>query len=211
MKLENTMQAHEPVQLEPSQRDQAAELLARAFHNDPLYMLVMPEDDKRAAALQWLFERVVHYCLLYGQLYTTPALEGVAGWLPPGQTRLTAGRVVWSGLYATPLRMGLAAYRRFDAYMSYADRLHGRYAPESHWYLWVLGVDPPSQGKGIGGRLIQPVLARASADGTACYLETEMERNVRFYEKYGFKIVGEGTIPRHGLQVWAMLREPTTT
>lgn len=199
------MQDHEPVRLEPSQQVQAGELLARAFHSDPLYRLMLPDEQRRARLASWLFVRVVRHALLYGQVYTTPALEGVACWLPPGRTSLTAGRVVRSGLYATPLKMGLAAYRRFGAYSTYVDGLHERYAPASHWYLWVVGVDPPSQGQGIGGRLIQPVLARAGADGTACYLETGTQENVHFYEQHGFKVAGEGRVPELELPVWAML------
>ncbi len=111
------MQNSELVQLDVAQRGQAAELLARALHNDPLYVLVIPEEDKRAEVLSWLFDGVVHYSLLYGEVHTTRTLEGVACWLPPGRTELTIGRILQSGLYATPLKMGLAAYRRFDTYI----------------------------------------------------------------------------------------------
>ncbi len=202
------MPNNELVQLEVAQRGSAAELLARAFHNDPLYRLVIPEEDRRAEVLAWLFDRVMHYSLLYGEVHTTRALEGVACWLPPGRTELTIGRILRSGLYATLLKMGLAAYRRFDTYMGYADKLHHRYAPASHWYLWVIGVDPQRQGRGIGGRLIESVLARASANGTACYLETGTESNVRFYERHGFQTVDAGQVPQLGVPVWAMLRAP---
>lgn len=201
------MQNNQIVQLESAQRGQAAKLLARAFHRDPMYVQVLPDEGKRAEALPWLFDRVVYYSLLYGQVHTTPALEGVACWLPPGQTEITMGRLVRSGLYATPLRMGLAAYRRFDVYLRYAEQLHERYAPEAHWYLWAIGVDLSSQGRGIGSRLLEPVVARASADGAACYLDTGTERNVHFYEKHGFQVVYEGQVPKQGVQVWAMLRE----
>lgn len=34
--------------LEADRQSQAGEVLARAFHGDPLYMLVMPEGGKRA-------------------------------------------------------------------------------------------------------------------------------------------------------------------
>jgi ribosomal protein S18 acetylase RimI-like enzyme len=204
------MPDNELVQLPVAQIGQAAGLLARAFHHDPTYMLVIPDQATRAHVLAWLFHRVVRYSLLYGEAYTTPKLEGVACWLPPGRTNLTLGRVVRSGLYATPFKMGWGAYRRFDTYMGYADRLHQRYAPASHWYLWAVGVDPQSQGRGIGGRLIEPVLVRASADGTACYLETGIERNIRFYERHGFQVVGQGQVPGQGLQVWAMLRKRTS-
>jgi GNAT superfamily N-acetyltransferase len=174
-----------------------------------LYALVIPEADRRAAVLAWLFDKVVRYSLLYGEVHTTSALEGVACWLLPGRTELTIGRIVRSGLYATPLKLGLAAYRHFETYMGYADRLHHRYAPASHWYLWAIGVDPLKQGRGIGSRLIEPVLAKASANGTACYLETGVERNVRFYERHGFRAVGAVQVPKLGVPVWAMLRAPT--
>jgi ribosomal protein S18 acetylase RimI-like enzyme len=199
---------HHPIRLEPSQRRQAAALLARAFHDDPLYRLVTSDEEKRTRMLTWLFERVVRYGILYGQTFTTPGLEGVAGWLPPGRSALTLGRVIRSGLYATPLKMGWAAYRRFDAYMTYADKLHARYAPELHWYLWVIGVDPSCQGKGVGSGLLQPILAKADADGMPCYLETEREKNVRFYTKHGFRVVEQGQVPRLGVEVQAMRREP---
>jgi ribosomal protein S18 acetylase RimI-like enzyme len=140
-------------------------------------------------------------------VYTTPALEGVACWLPPGQTKFTLGRIIRSGLYATPLKMGLAAYRRFDIYMGYAEQLHARYAPPSHWYLWAIGVAPERQGQGVGSRLLQSGLARADADGTTCYLETGIERNIHFYEKHGFKLVAQGRMPRYEVPVWVMVRD----
>jgi ribosomal protein S18 acetylase RimI-like enzyme len=204
------MQNNDLAPLAMAQRGQAAKLLARAFHYDPLFVLVAPEEGRRAKVLSWLFDRVVAYSLLYGQVHTTPALEGVACWLPPGQAEVTIGRLVRSGLYAAPLRMGVAAYGRFDAYLRYVDRLHKRCAPRAHWYLWAFGVDPPRQGRGIGSRLLEPVLARASTDGAACFLDTGTERNVRFYERHGFKVAHEGQAPKLGVQVWAMLREATS-
>jgi ribosomal protein S18 acetylase RimI-like enzyme len=205
-RIGKTMPGNELVRLQTAQTVQAGELLARAFHEDPLYTLVIPETGKRAKVLSWLFDRVVRYSLLYGQVHTTRTLEGVACWLPPGHTELTIGRLMHSGLYATPLKMGLPAYRRFDTYMGYSAELHKRLAPESHWYLWAVGVDPASQGKGIGGRLLEAMLARASAEGTACYLETGVESSIRFYEKHGFQVVEEGQVPGQALPVWAMLR-----
>jgi ribosomal protein S18 acetylase RimI-like enzyme len=200
------IQASEIIRLEAAQRGRAGGILARAFQDDPAYIVVVPQADQRTDVLAWLFGGVVHYSLLYGEVYTTLGLEGVACWLPPGQTHVTLWRLVRSGLHATPLRMGLAAYRRFNAYMGYADTFHERYAPESHWYLWAIGVDPASQGKGVGGRLMRSVLMQADADGMACYLETGTDRNVRFYEKLDFKVVGGGEVPRLGIQVWAMVR-----
>ena len=106
------------------------------------------------------------------------------------------------------LHFGWSAYRRFDRNQAVAYKMHRRHAPEDHWYLWAIGVDPGSQGEGIGGRLLQPVLASASASGTPCYLETHNERNVRFYQKHGFRVVCEERVPKGGPRVRAMLRYP---
>ena len=73
---------------------------------------------------------------------------------------------------------------------------------------WGLGVEPSEQGKGIGGVLMQPILMRAGAEGLPCYLETENERNVPFYERHGFEVVSDGEVPKRGLRVWAMVRNP---
>ena len=201
-------QSDQPIRLDVSKRERAAALLARAFHDDPLYRAVLPDEDKRRRASSWLHDRVLRYCFLYGTTHTLPSLPGVACWLPPGQTEVTIGRIMRSGLLAMPLRMGPAAFVRFSAYMNYSSELRRQKSPDTYWYLWALGVDLPHQGKGVGGRLIRPVLEEADASGTACYLETENARNLAFYEKYGFQVVAEGRVPRLDLPTWSMTREP---
>src|SRR5260221_95631 len=83
-----------------------------------------------------------------------------------------------------------------------------RPAPTNTSVAPAQGVDPPYQGQSIGGMLIQPVLARADAEGLPCYLETENPRNVPFYQKHGFKVMSEDEVTNCRLHVWSMLREP---
>ena len=92
--------------------------------------------------------------------------------------------------------------------VSYTEKVHKRAVPGLHWYLWGLGVEPSEQGKGIGGALMEPVLRQAGAEGLPCYLETQNERNLPFYERHGFEVVSDGEVPKHGLRVWAMVRDP---
>ena len=56
--------------------------------------------------------------------------------------------------------------------------------------------------------MIRPVLEEADASRTACYLESENEKNLAFYEKRGFRVAAEGRVPRLGLPTWSMIREP---
>ena len=202
------MQGQEAVRLLPSQRKRAAGLLAEAFQDDPVYRFIIPDDGRRARVLPLLFRRVLCYGHLYGEIYTTRRIDGVACWLPPGGTELTIGRIVRTGMPFLPLRCGWAPFRRMRDVLAYGDELHENYARTPHWYLWAIGVNGSSRGRGIGGLVMQPVLTSASTAGLSCYLETHNEANVPFYLKHGFKVMCESKIPKRGLRVWAMLREP---
>ena len=200
--------SNEVVRLVASRKDRAAEVLAKAFHDDPIYTCVIPEEDQRFPSLHSLFRPVVRYTLLYGETYTTSAVNGVACWLPPGGTEVSAWRALRAGMMVIPKKMGRDAWRRFSVMLAYTEELHKRLMVRPHWYLWALGVEPASQGQGIGGKLIDPVLKRADQDGVPCYLETETEWNVAFYSRRGFEVVNEGEIPELGVRIWIMVREP---
>jgi ribosomal protein S18 acetylase RimI-like enzyme len=88
------------------------------------------------------------------------------------------------------------------------ERLHKRNAPAQHWYLQFLGVDPPCQGQGIGSALMRPMLARADAEGVACYLETFNPRTVPLYQRHGFEVAAEGDPPKGAPHFWTMVRPP---
>ncbi len=114
--------------------------------------------------------------------------------------------MVRAGMLLAPFKVGLGAFRRFLSISDYIEKLHKRDMPEDHWYLMILGVDTAKQGQGIGGSIIQPILARADADGLPCYLETMKEINVAFYEKHGFQVVVEDDLPNGGPHFWTMKR-----
>ena len=199
----------EPIHLVAHQKTQIAPVLARAFLADPVYTILFPDKVERERALHRLFGALVGYCLVYGLVHTTPEMEGAACWLSPGNTRVTLWRALRTGLglQRAVARFNAQARREFVAATAYIDEIHKHKAPEPHWYLWALGVEPHFQGQGIGGRLVQPVLTQADKDGVPCYLETQTERNVAFYQKRGFEVVSDGLVPEQGFRIWAMLRE----
>ena len=78
---------------------------------------------------------------------------------------------------------------------------------EPHWYLAILGTDPPHQGKGVGGALLAPVLTRCDTEGTGAYLESSKPDNVPYYERFGFRVSGQIDMP-DGPTMWPMWRDP---
>lgn len=181
-------------------------LLARAFQDDPLMRYAMPDASQRTRLLPYLIGLNVRYALRYGEVYATSAYTGAAVWLPPGRTTMTFWRMAHAGMFAAPLKMPWPVLRRLARVGSHVAALHKRCAPGPHWYLSQIGVAPSHQRQGIGSRLLAPMLARMDAAGLPCYLETENQANVPFYQRHGFHVVTESAAPGGGPCVWAMLR-----
>jgi ribosomal protein S18 acetylase RimI-like enzyme len=198
------------IRLDPARKNQAADLLTRAFQDDPAYTHIFPDPAERARSLRSLWGGLLTVTLRYGQVYTTAGLHGVACWMPPGD----GGNFLWQSLRTgfalqrPVFTFSSAARKRFLDVIGHLEQVRKQVMARPHWYLWALGVDPPHQGRGVGGKLLQPVLAEADAAGLPCYLETETERNVAFYRKHGFDVATAGPDPRQGVMVWTMVREP---
>jgi GNAT superfamily N-acetyltransferase len=63
-----------------------------------------------------------------------------------------------------------------------------------HWHLGPVGVLPSHQGKGIGTKLLNRFCQEVDACSAPAYLETDTDKNVRFYERFGFEVVNETQI-----------------
>jgi GNAT superfamily N-acetyltransferase len=149
----------------------------------------------------------------HGDLYAIHrdgALAAVGAWDPPGgsarsrpEARAAAGVVRL--LYphrARALFAGFAGMTRF-------------HPEQPHWHLAFVGVDPGLQGTGLGAEVLRPVLDRADAEGTLCYLETPFRQTHGFYGRLGFGLTRElrpdETPFEAPAPVWTMSRRPSAT
>ena len=73
--------------------------------------------------------------------------------------------------------------------------------------MFILGVDPLHQGKGLAGKLMDVLIDEADKKQLPIYLETATRRNVDMYERRGFKVIQEVMHPIIDLPQWAMIRE----
>ena len=79
---------------------------------------------------------------------------------------------------------------------------------EQHWHLGPIGVLPTYRGSGIGTMLMERFCKEVDACMAKAYLETDSDKNVRFYEKFGFKVFSESDI--FGVKNRYMLRDSRT-
>lgn len=198
----------EVIQLDESQIDVAAGVLANAFQDDPLSIYMLPDPAERAKKLPIHFRPIVRYGMLFGEVLTTPLMEGVAVWTAPDLWEVTPERAVQAGFDQLPSLIGDEPLNRFNQANDNISTLHVRDVPRDHWYLMVIGIDPAKQGRGIGRALIEAILKRADEDGLPCYLETCVHANATFYARLGFQQLINAEEPSSQLPFWTFLYDP---
>jgi len=184
--------------------DPLAAALARAFHDDPAMTWLFGErSDPRLRRLRRYFgSEARRHSRDGGTVLTADGHPGAAFWEPPDNWRTPWSEV----LRAAPMMLQSIGPRipRALKGLSMMERAHPR---EPHWYLSVLGTDPPQQGKGVGAALLEPILDRCDNDGLGAYLESSKEANIPFYQRFGFTVTGQIDLP-DGPALWPMWRDP---
>jgi GNAT superfamily N-acetyltransferase len=198
------------IQARPARRADVralSRMLGRAFHDDPVMLWMLPDDRSRAAALPRLFAALTRHHHLAGGGVEVACDEAVVGgaalWDPPNR---------WRQSRRAQLAMLPSLVRTFGARSAAAREvvrsIERRHPAEPHWYLAVLGTDPSVRGKGFGQALMQSRLSCCDADHAPAYLESSKADNVPYYERFGFTVTGEITLPNGGPTLWPMWRDP---
>ncbi|MEO6794968.1 MAG: GNAT family N-acetyltransferase [Mycobacterium sp.] len=184
-----------------------AATLGRAFYDDPVSMWMLPDDATRAAQLTAFFATSTRHHHLGGggvEVACDGSTVGAAAlWDPPGR---------WKQSTWTQLRMLPTLVRAFGFRISQgrtiSDLLEANHPEEPHWYLAVIGSDPSVRGRGFGQAVMQPRLDLCDAEYCPAYLESSKLENVPYYERFGFQVIGEITLPGGGPTLWRMRRDP---
>ncbi|HWH45936.1 MAG TPA: GNAT family N-acetyltransferase [Thermoleophilaceae bacterium] len=178
--------------------DPIAAMLTRAFEDDPVMRWLFPD----APRMRGFFSSRARGLVRQDEVWTTDDLAGAALWAEPGRWRLGPLETV-----ALAVRFLFAFGRRLPAVMEGLERVENAHPDPPHYYLAVLGTEPSRQGEGIGSALLEPVLEICDEDEIGAYLESSKERNIDYYARFGFRVIGEVEMPG-GPCVWPMWRDP---
>jgi ribosomal protein S18 acetylase RimI-like enzyme len=179
-----------------------AACLARAFDSDPVLRWLIPTAASRQRRAPRFYAAVLQHLAPAATLLTTQDYEGAALWLAPHPPRPGRAAEVRYGLRMLATLRGRALLG-----LRLVNEIEAVHPRTRHWYLSLLGVEPSAQGRGLGARLMRPVLERCDRDGVAAYLESSKEANIPFYRRHGFAVVGEVRVAG-GPTLWPMLRPP---
>jgi GNAT superfamily N-acetyltransferase len=181
--------------------------LGRAFYDDPVMRWMLPADGRRAKGLPRIFAAMTRHHFLAGGGVEVALRSGEIGaaalWDPPGSWKQTP-REEFKMMPSFLLAMGARTARGRQL----AELMKKQHPEEPHWYLAVIGSDPSVRGGGFGQALMRSRLDRVDAEHAPAYLESSKSDNIAYYERFGFEVTGEITLPDGGPPMWPMWRQP---
>lgn len=179
-----------------------ATVLAKAFHEDPVMSWLVPDETTRDRRQRTFYRAELHHAHANGLVLTTDDHAGAALWLAPKKWKLDTMTVV---RHAPAMLRSFG--RRIPKAIALQSAMEAVHPHEPHWYLAILGTDPHRQGLGVGAGLITGVTDRCDTTGIGAYLESSKEANVAYYQRFGFVVTGEVTMP-DGPTLHSMWRDP---
>ena len=190
-------------QAQPADFVRVIATLSDAFQTDPAMAWILPDAERRRAALPRLFKLVVRADARAGLVTRSAGDAAAALWRTPGQS--DSGPLEYALALIPYLAVFGAATMRAT---KIADSIDAHRPAGEFWYLHFLGVRSADQGKGHGGRIIRAQTSVADASGLPCWLETATPANVPLYERLGFVVRQEWDVPGGGPHFWGMMRAP---
>ncbi|MFL1594995.1 GNAT family N-acetyltransferase [Rhodococcus ruber] len=184
---------------EPTDVDRATRTLVRAFADYPFTRHTVDARDHlhRVEELQRLY--LTEIGLRCGRVWVSDD-AAAAVWTTPESTGILEAFARIAG------RVAELSGDRADTATAADEALAPLRPSEPAWFLATVAVDPDRQGSGLGGAVLAPGLREAREAGVPAYLETSSERNVAFYRRLGFDVVGAVDLPGDGPRTWAMIR-----
>jgi ribosomal protein S18 acetylase RimI-like enzyme len=178
----------------PSDIAQSVDCLAAAFAEDPITGFLLQTGSDYRERLTRFFSLLVRARIALGMpvlvARATPRIHGaVMGntTAPPPWPK--AFEEEWGHL-----EMVIPGFN--DRAALYDEIAEGSKPPMLHYYLGVIGMDPTMHGLGIGKRLLSSFCDLSASDplSSGVHLETANPSNVRFYERAGFAVTGQGSL-----------------
>lgn len=186
----------------PKEAGKLGDITSDAFRDDPFNAWLFGN----FAGIEHLFHlqaRRIYsrrgYCYTHGD-------EGACMWMMPGGDGSFSRMDYAAFAIPTLLKCGPGAVRRG---ILTGQAMEARHPQFEHAYLFSIGVRQGARGKGLGRKLIQPVLDACDRTDTIAYLENSNPQNAGFYASCGFETLGEPIHPEPGSPpLTPMVRQP---
>jgi len=162
--------------------ERAIATVMTAFTADPPVRWVLPDPQQYLTYGPEFVRRFCGRAFDNQSGFVVEGFRGAALWLPPGVDPDGEGLEEW-------MKEAVPA-EDLDKVTAFFDEMDNYHPHEPIWYLAMIGVDPASQGMGLGSALLTHALAEVDREAKPAYLEATTERSRDLYSRYGFEVIG---------------------
>jgi GNAT superfamily N-acetyltransferase len=180
--------------------DVLGEVIAEAFLDLPPSRWLIGGLAARRAILPGYFRLITELAMADGLVWTTPARDAVALWIPGGSIAPPPAR-------GYPERLARVTTPWTSRFIAFDHALEARQPTTAHWHLAILAVRPAAQGHGTGTALLNAGHQHLAGDhGLPTYLETATPELTAWYQRHGYAVSGPPIDLPGGPQMQPMLR-----
>jgi ribosomal protein S18 acetylase RimI-like enzyme len=187
--------------------EEVVDILTSAFYDDPVYVWFMRQDHQKEEAYRHFFNTVLSEYFIKSIVYKDSESRATSVWIDSkyipdytGRDRPTTDSFLKNISYWCTEK----GVNKFIQLTDLQDKTHPK---ERHHYLWVVGVIPEAQGRGLGTEILRHHLAVLDEIQMPTYLENSNEKNLGLYKRLGFQQVNTIEIEKDGPHFWGMWRE----
>jgi len=170
--------------VDASQKSVVVDILSRSFDDNKSVNYVVKQDSNRRERIRRLMDYSFKVCDAFGDVWMSDDGVACALVLYPDKKINSLNAISWDA----KLALSVIGLGRVGKVLGRESKIKAYHPKQPFSYLWFIGVPPESQGKGIGGGLLEEIIHHSEEQGRPVYLETSVDRNLPWYKAHGFEI-----------------------
>lgn len=162
-------------------------ILTSSFVENKSVNYIVKQDNKRISRIQELMDYSFEVCYHFGKVYLSDDRKACALVLFPEQKKTTF-KSIWLDIKLIIKSVGIFS---IDKALHRESKIKEVQDKGLMYYLWFIGVDPSSQGKGSGTKLMNELIVESESMNRPICLETSTLKNLPWYKKFSFEVYQE--------------------
>ena len=159
-------------------------ILSYSFKDNQSVNYVVRNDKNSFERIKALMDYSFELCSMFGEVWLSDDKKACALILFPHDKRTNA-KSIWLNIKLIFQAIGIFGISKT---LKREAQIHKIQPKEQMAYLWFIGVEPESQKNGIGSKLLLQLILRFTVLNLPLYLETSTQKNVPWYQSFGFVI-----------------------
>lgn len=167
--------------------DVVVDILSKSFDSNQSINFIVKQDSKRKERIEFLIRYSFFIGIQFGEIFLSNDRKSCCILLYSDKKKTTFHSVIWD----VKLLFRSIGLRKLNLVLQREFQLKKFHPKKPFVHLWYIGVLPEYQGEKKGSFLLKNVLGFCEKLSKSVYLETSTLRNLPFYKKFGFNVVGK--------------------